>query len=58
MATRKSTLKNIASGCVVRSEHGIDMRDAKSIEKEHLKVVISIHLKVFTGPLIKKTVSF
>ena len=37
MTTRKSTLKNIVSGCAVRSEHHIDMIifNAKSIGKEH-----------------------
>ena len=40
MGTKKSTLKTIISGCVVRSEHGIDLLDAKSIEKEHLNVFI------------------
>ena len=38
--TKKSTLKTIVSGCVVRSEHRIDKLDAKAIEKEHLNVFI------------------
>ena len=29
-------LKNIVSGCAVRSEHHIDIVNAKSIGKEHL----------------------
>ena len=41
MATRKSTLKNIVSGCVVRSEHRIDISNAKSIKKEDLNVFIT-----------------
>ena len=41
MATRKSTLKNIVSGCVVRSEHRIDILNAKSIKKEDLNVFIT-----------------
>ena len=42
MATRKSTLKNIVSGCVVHSEHRIDTLNARSIGKEHLKVFITV----------------
>ena len=33
--TRKSTLKYIVSDCTVRSEHHIDILNAKSIGKEH-----------------------
>ena len=51
MTTRKFTLKYIVSGCVVRSEHCIDILNAKSIGKEHLNVFI-------TERFIEKTVSF
>ena len=51
MTKRKSTLKNIFSVCVVRSEHHIDILNAKSIGKEHLNVFT-------TEPFIEKTVSF
>ena len=51
MTTRKSMLKNIVSGCVVRSEHRIDKLNAKLIGKEHLNVFI-------TEPFIEKLVSF
>ena len=33
MTTRKSTLKNIVSGCAVHSEHRIAILNAKSIKK-------------------------
>ena len=33
MTTRKSTLKNIVSGCIVRLEHRTDILNAKSIGK-------------------------
>ena len=36
MAARKSTLQNIVSGFGVRSEHRIDILNAKLIGKEHL----------------------
>ena len=45
MIIRKSTLKNIVSGCVVHSDHLID------IGKKHLKVFITVRF-------IKKTVLF
>ena len=51
MTTRKSTLKNIVSGCVVRSEHRIDILNVKSVRKKHLNVFI-------TEPPIEKMVSF
>ena len=51
MTKRKSTLKNIDSGCAVRSEHRIDILNIKSVGKEHLNVFI-------TEPLIEKMVSF
>ena len=51
MTTRKSTLKDILSGCVVHSEHRIDILNVKSAGKEHLNVFI-------TEPLIEKMVSF
>ena len=41
MTTRKSMLKNIISGCVVRSEHRIAILEARSIRKEHLNVFIT-----------------
>ena len=44
-------LKNIASGCVVRSEHCLDRLNAKSVGKEHFNVFI-------TERSIEKTVSF
>ena len=44
-------IENIFSDCVVRSEHCIDILNAKSIGKEHLKVFI-------TESLIEKMVSF
>ena len=44
-------LENIVSGCVARSEHHIDILNAKSTGKEHLKVFI-------TEPFIGKMVSF
>ena len=47
MTTRKSTLKNIVSGCIVRLEHRIDILNAKSIGKEHFNVFI-------TEPFIEK----
>ena len=47
----KSTLKNIVSGCVVRSEHRIDILNVKSVRKKHLNVFI-------TEPPIEKMVSF
>ena len=34
MIRRKFTLKNIVSGCAVRSEHRIDILKVKLIEKE------------------------
>ena len=34
-------LKNIVSGCVVRSEHRIDILNGKSIGKEQLNVFIT-----------------
>ena len=50
MTTRKFTLIYIVSGCVVRSEHRIDILNAKSIGKAHLNV--------FKEQFIEKTVSF
>ena len=41
ITTRKSTIKNIFSGCVVRSEHHIEMLNTKSIGKEYLNVLIT-----------------
>ena len=54
MTTRKSTLKNIVSGCVVRCEHHIDILnvDIKSIGIEHLTASSLSHLPK------KKTASF
>ena len=50
MTTRKSTLKNIVSGCAVRSEHHIDILNAKSIGKEYLTSSSPSHLsKSFLG---------
>ena len=43
-------LKNIFSGCVVSSEHRVDILNAKSVGKEHLNVFI-------TERFIEKTVS-
>ena len=47
MRTRKSTLKNIVSGCVLRSEYRIDTLNVKPVGKEHLNVFIP-------KPLIEK----
>ena len=44
-------LKNFASGCVVRSEHCLDILNAKSVGKEHFNVFI-------TERSIEKTASF
>ena len=44
-------IENIFSDCVVRSEHRIDILNAKSIGKEHLKVFV-------TESFIEKMVSF
>ena len=41
MSARKYTLQNIVSGCGVRSEHRIDILNAKSVGKEHLNVFIT-----------------
>ena len=49
--TRISTLKVFFFGFVIRSEHRIDILNAKSIGKEHLNVLI-------TDPFIEKTFSF
>ena len=49
MKTRKSTLKNIVSGCVVRSEHHVDILNTKLTGKEHLTSSL---------PFIEKSVSF
>ena len=49
--TRKFTLQNIVSGCVVRSKHRIDILNAQSIGKEHLNVYI-------TEQFIEKMISF
>ena len=43
--------KNYCSGCVVRSEHLIDILNVNLIEKEHLNVFI-------TKSFIEKMVSF
>ena len=51
MTTRKSMLKNIVSGCLERSEHHMDIVNAKSIGKKRLNVFI-------TERFIEKTVSF
>ena len=51
MTARKSTQQNVVSGCGVRSEHRIDILNAKSIGKEHLNVFM-------TERVIEKTVSF
>ena len=40
MTTRKSTLKNIVFGCVLSSEHRIDILNVKSIGKTRLCVFI------------------
>ena len=49
MKTRKSTLKNIVSGGVVRSEHHVDILNTKLTGKEHLTSSL---------PFIEKSVSF
>ena len=36
MTTKKSTLKQVVSGCAVHSEHHIDMLSAKPVGEEHL----------------------
>ena len=55
MTTRKSTLKNIVSGCAVRSEHHIDILNAKSIGKEYLISSSPSHLsKSFFGGFNKE----
>ena len=41
ITTRKSTLKNIAFGCVVRSEHRIDTLNAISIGEEYLNIFMT-----------------
>ena len=41
MAARKSTLQNIVSGFGVRSEHRIDILNAKSVENEQLNVFLT-----------------
>ena len=41
MTKRKSKLKNVFSGCVVFSQHRIDIVNAKSIGKKHLKVLVT-----------------
>ena len=51
MTTGKSMLKIIVSGCVVRSEHLIDVLNVNLIGKEHLNVFI-------TKSFIEKMVSF
>ena len=51
MTTRKSTLKNIVCGYVVRSEHRIDILNTRSIGKGHLNIFL-------TERFIGKTVSF
>ena len=51
MTTRKPTLWNVGSGCDVRSEHRIDILNAKSVGKEHLNVFV-------TERFIEKTISF
>ena len=51
MTTRKSTLYNSFSGFGVRSEHRIDILNAKSIGKEHLNVFL-------TERFIERTLSF
>ena len=50
MTARKPTPQNIVSGFGVRSEHRIDILNAKSIGKEHLNVFL-------TERFIEKTVS-
>ena len=44
MTTRKSTLKNFVSGCVVRSERHNDILNGNSIGKEHLPPSSLSHL--------------
>ena len=39
-------LQNIVSRCVTRSEHRIDVLNAKSIGKDHLKIFITIEKMV------------
>ena len=51
MTARKATQKSIASDFGVRSEHRIDILNAKSIEKEHLNVFL-------TERSMEKTASF
>ena len=51
MTTGKSTLRHVVSGCVVRSEHHIDMLSAELIMEEHLNIFI-------TEPSIEQTVYF
>ena len=51
ITTRKSTLKNIVFGCVVRSEHRIDTLNAISIGEEYLNIFM-------TERFIEKTVCF
>ena len=41
MTKRKSKLKNVFSECVVFSQHRIDIVNAKSIGKKHLKVLVT-----------------
>ena len=36
MTTKKSTLKQVVSGCAVHSERHIDMLSAKPVGEEHL----------------------
>ena len=42
-------IENIFSDCVVRSEHCIDILNAKSIGKDHLKIFITIEKMVHFG---------
>ena len=52
ITTRKSTLKHIAFGCVVRSEHRIDTLNAISIGEEYLNIFMTerfIEKTVFLG---------
>ena len=51
MTARKSLLYNIVSGFGVRSEHLMDVLNAKSIGKEHFNVFL-------TEQFIEKNVSF
>ena len=39
-------LENIVSRCVTRSEHRIDVLNAKSIGKDHLKIFVTIEKMV------------